>query len=158
MALLKLQVAPRFSTPLNGDICKMDRCVRLSHPDDYLQCIQWIRKLKMKKSRRSSLIRWPTVQRQQHFWQFDQCTNWHLTKKLLTHMELRLDWDEGLPQSLYLSWIEYISKFDSVRRFLILGLLSSQFSDAGSCVFWCQPGRWCYQNTLLMFQVKGVFM
>ncbi|XP_059225785.1 uncharacterized protein LOC131997922 [Stomoxys calcitrans] len=30
-----------FKVALSGDICKMYRCVRVSHPDDYLQCILW---------------------------------------------------------------------------------------------------------------------
>ncbi|XP_037811070.1 uncharacterized protein LOC119603189 [Lucilia sericata] len=30
-----------FKVALSGDICKMYRCVRLSYPDDYLQCILW---------------------------------------------------------------------------------------------------------------------
>ncbi|XP_044316717.1 uncharacterized protein LOC123037926 [Drosophila rhopaloa] len=31
----------RPSVALCGDICKMYRCVRVSHPDDFLQCIVW---------------------------------------------------------------------------------------------------------------------
>ncbi|XP_075158171.1 uncharacterized protein LOC142231448 [Haematobia irritans] len=30
-----------FKVALSGDICKMYRCVRVTHPDDYLQCILW---------------------------------------------------------------------------------------------------------------------
>lgn len=30
-----------FKIALSGDICKMYRCVRVSHPDDFLQCILW---------------------------------------------------------------------------------------------------------------------
>lgn len=30
-----------FKVALSGDICKMYRCVKVSYPDDYLQCILW---------------------------------------------------------------------------------------------------------------------
>ncbi|XP_046811084.1 uncharacterized protein LOC124420834 [Lucilia cuprina] len=30
-----------FKVALSGDICKMYRCVKVSHPDDYLQCVIW---------------------------------------------------------------------------------------------------------------------
>jgi len=30
-----------FKVALCGDICKMYRCVRVSYPDDFLQCIVW---------------------------------------------------------------------------------------------------------------------
>lgn len=30
-----------FKFALSGDICKMYRCVRVSYPDDFLQCILW---------------------------------------------------------------------------------------------------------------------
>ena len=30
-----------FKIALSGDICKMYRCVRVSQPDDFLQCILW---------------------------------------------------------------------------------------------------------------------
>ncbi|XP_075162915.1 uncharacterized protein LOC142235550 [Haematobia irritans] len=30
-----------FKIALSGDICKMYRCVYVTHPDDYLQCILW---------------------------------------------------------------------------------------------------------------------
>ncbi|KAM8702168.1 hypothetical protein ACLKA7_000726 [Drosophila subpalustris] len=31
----------QYSVALCGDICKMYRCVRVTHPDEYLQCILW---------------------------------------------------------------------------------------------------------------------
>ncbi|XP_043063790.1 uncharacterized protein LOC122319938 [Drosophila ficusphila] len=42
---LKVQYSPFlkefFKVALCGDICKMYRCVRVSYPDDFLQCIVW---------------------------------------------------------------------------------------------------------------------